>query len=150
MSSSLSILTRQSQRILQVGVGLLLFTSFQGFAMPYLASPRLGLSLHSLSGLTSAMFLGLGAVWPRLQLGGTSSRLAFGLLLYSNLALLMAYAMGAVWGAGNESLPMAAGPAHGTAFQEALIKYVMYSCGPTVIMAFALIFWGLRSKANRG
>jgi hypothetical protein len=41
---STSLLSRQGHRLLQVGVAMFLFTSFEGFAIPYLASPRRGLS----------------------------------------------------------------------------------------------------------
>jgi hypothetical protein len=40
-------------------------------------------------------------------------------LIYSTFAILAAYVMGAVWGAGNETMRLAAGAAHGSAFQEA-------------------------------
>jgi len=44
-------MTDQSHRLLQIGIGLLLFSSFEGFAIPHLSSPRLGLSAHTLSAL---------------------------------------------------------------------------------------------------
>ena len=46
-----NLLARQSVRLQQIGVGLLLFTSFWGFGFPNLASVRLGLSVHTLSAL---------------------------------------------------------------------------------------------------
>jgi len=65
-------------------------------------------------------------------------------LIYSSFAIVAAYLLGAIWGAGNSAMPMAAGTAHGSSFQEAVIKIVAYSSAPTGIIAFALIFWGLR------
>jgi len=41
--------SRQGQRILQIGVALLLFSSLEGFAIPYFAVPKLGLSVHTLA-----------------------------------------------------------------------------------------------------
>ncbi len=143
-----SILPRQGHRLLQAAIALLLFTSFWGFLFPYLASPPLGLSAHKLMSLLSALFLGLGLVWPRLDLGTRASRTAFWLLLYSAFAIVAAYILGAIWGAGNETIRLAAGNSHGTGFQEAVIRLVAYSSGPTGIVAFALIFWGLRRSPN--
>src|SRR5215510_15255019 len=117
-------LSRQSQRLLQIGVGLLLFASFEGFVIPYVAVPRLGLSVHTLSALQSVLLLALGLAWTRLDLGNVASRFAFWLLVYSTLAILAAYVLGAFWGAGNETIPMAAGVAHGSAIQEGVIKVV--------------------------
>jgi len=42
--NKVAVLSRQGHRLLQIGVALFLFTSFEGFAIPYLAAPRLGLS----------------------------------------------------------------------------------------------------------
>ena len=139
------MLSRQGHRLLQIGVALLLFCSFEGFAIPYVAAPRLGLSVHTLSALQSVLLLVLGLLWPRLNLGAASSRTAFWLLIYSTFAILPAYVMAAVCGAGNSTMPLAAGAAHGSAAQEAAIRIVAYSSAPTGIVAFAIILWGLRT-----
>jgi len=138
-------LERQSQRLLQIGVGLLLVASFEGFVIPYFAAPRLGLSAHTLSGLQRVLLLALGFAWTRLNLGDVPSRVAFWLLVYSTFAILAAYVLGAAWGAGNETMPMAAGAAHGSPVQEGVIKVVAYSSAPAGIVSFALILWGLRT-----
>ena len=140
----MNTLTRQSQRLLQIGVGLLLFASFEGFAIPIVAAPHLGLSAHTLSALQSVLLLALGLAWTRLNLGDVASRAAFWLLVYSTFAILTAYVLGALWGAGNGTMPMAAGVAHGSPTQEGVIKVVAYSSAPTGIVSFALILWGLR------
>ena len=142
-------LSTQGRRLLQVGVALLLFTSLEGFVIPYLAAPRLGLSVHTLSALQAVLLLTLGLVWPKLILRPRTSQIAFWLLIYSALAILAAYTMGAVWGAGNETMRLAAGSAHGTALQEAAIKIVAYSSAPTGITSFGLILWGLRNPRSR-
>jgi hydroxylaminobenzene mutase len=147
MSSS-DILPREGHRLLQIGVALLLFSSFEGFAIPYVAAPRLGLSAHTLGALQAVLLLVLGLVWPRLNLGTTMSRIAFWLLIYSAFAILAAYVLAAAWGAGNETMPLAAGAAHGRAFQESVIKVVAYSSAPTGLIAFGLILWGLRSPVT--
>jgi len=137
--------SRQGHRLLQIGVALLIFSSLEGFAIPYVAAPRLGLSAHTLSALQGVLLLALGLVWlSRLSLGATTSRIAFWLLVYSAFAILAAYMMGAFWGAGNETMPLAAGIAHGSAVQEAVIKGVAYSSAPTGLISFARILWGLR------
>ena len=130
--------------MLQIGVALFMFSGLEGFAIPSLPVPRLGLSVHTLSALQGVILLGLGLLWPRLNLGTTTSRIAFWLYIYSSFATLVPYAMAAVWGAGNSTIPLAAGAAHGTAFQEASIKVVLYTAAPTFLISMALIIWGLR------
>jgi (hydroxyamino)benzene mutase len=66
------------------------------------------------------------------------------LLIYSSLAVVAAYLLGATWGAGNSTMPLAAGVARGSDFHEAVIRIVAYSSAPTGIVSFALIPWGLR------
>jgi hydroxylaminobenzene mutase len=133
---------------MQVGVGLLLFVSFEGFVIPQFAVPRLGLSVHTLGALEGVLLLALGVVWARLSVGVALSRIGFGLLVYSNLAILGAYSLAALWGAGNETIPLAAGAAHGGWLQEGLIKYLAYSSAPTGIVSFAIVLWGLRGNAD--
>ncbi len=137
-------LSRQGHRLLQVGVALFLFSSLEGFAIPYLPVPRLGLSVHTLSALQGVILLTLGLVWPRLNLGTTASRIAFWLLVYSTFATLVPYVMAAVWGAGNSIIPLAAGTARGSAFQEAVMSVVLMSAAPAILISLALILWGLR------
>jgi hydroxylaminobenzene mutase len=138
------MLSRQGHRMLQIGVALFVFSALEGFAIPSLPAPRLGLSVHTLSALQGVMLLGLGLLWPRLNLGATASRIAFWTLLYSSFATLVPYVMAAVWGAGNSTIPLAAGAARGSDFQEAIIKVVLYSAAPTFFISMALIIWGLR------
>jgi len=140
-----NILSRQGHRLVQLGVALFLFTSFQGFVVPYFAAPHLGRSVHTLSGFSGVLLLALGLVWPRLDLSATAARVAFWLLIYSDLVTIISFLMAAVWGAGNATMPLAAGAAHGSDFQEMAIAIVAYSAAPTGIASFALILWGLRA-----
>ena len=148
MNSS-KLLSRQGQRLLQVGVALFLLTSFEGFVIPYFASPMLGRSAHSLCALLGVMLIALGLAWPRLHLGRNGSQLAFWLLIYSGFAIVAAFLLAAIWGAGNSTMPLAAGPAHGSSLQEQVIKVVAYSSAPTGIVSFVTIFWGLRIVSDQ-
>ena len=136
-------LSRQGHRLLQLGVALFLFTSFEGFVIPHLASPIVGRSAHSLAGLLAVTFLAFGLIWPRLDLGVTASRFAFWFLIYSGLAIVAAFFLAAAWGAGHNTMPLS-GALRGTAFQETAIAVIAYSSAPTGIISFALILWGLR------
>src|SRR5262245_51833977 len=124
MNAASIVLSRQGQRLLQIGVALLLLLSLEGFAIPHLAAPHLGVSVHKLAVLQSVLLLALGLVWPRLNLGAAIARIAFWLLIYAAFAILAAFVIGAIWGAANETMPFAAGTAHGSAFQETVIMVV--------------------------
>ena len=143
-SSTLSPREREGQRMLQIGIAHFVFSGLEGFVIPRLASPPLGRSAHTLSGLQGVMLLALGLFWPRLKLGATASRVAYWTYIYSSLATLIAFALAAVWGAGNTTIPLAAGSARGSAPQEATIKIVQYSAAPPFFVSMALILRGLR------
>jgi hydroxylaminobenzene mutase len=141
-------LAAQGRRLLQIGVALFLFTSFQGFAVPYFAAPNLGRSVHTLSGFTGVMCLALGLMWPNLRLGATGARMAFWFFIYSAFATIAGFVIGAVLGAGGSTMPLAAAGARGSDAQELLIQLVMYPAAPAGIISFALILWGLRGDAG--
>jgi hydroxylaminobenzene mutase len=142
------MLSRQGRYLLQLGVVLFLFTSFEGFIIPALAAPNLGRSVHTLSAFVGVLFLTMGLTWPMLKLGTTASRVAFWLLIYSALATIAGFVVAAFWGAGGSIIPIAAQGVRGSDLQEAIIQALMYPAAPTGVVAFGLILWGLRTKAN--
>jgi hydroxylaminobenzene mutase len=146
MPSTSIILPRQSRRLLQIGAVLLLYSFFEGFAIPYVASPRIGLSVHTLSAFEAVLLLVLGLVWPRLAIGPTSAGFACWFLVYSALAILAAYTLAAIWGVGIDTIRLMGelpdGLARGTPFQETVIKIISYSSVSGAI-PFLLIFQGL-------
>lgn len=134
----------QAHRLLQLGVSLFLFALLVGIAIPQFAVPRLGLSTHLLAISQGLFLLLMGLIWPRLQLTPRVGGLAFWLLAYGCLAALLANFMGAIWGAGNTLLPMAAGAARGSALQEGFVVIALRSGGAALIGGTAVVLWGLR------
>ncbi len=140
-----NLLSRQGHRMIQTGAALLVFVALEGFVIPVLASPNLGLSVHRLGALQGALLLGLGLVWPRLKLGAGAARIAFWTYLYSSFATLISYVLAAVWGAGNTVMQIAAGAARGSSMQETAIRIVVYSAAPTFLVSMAFVIRGLRT-----
>jgi len=143
-----SLLQRQGQRLLQLGMAEFLYSSLEGFAIPVFASPRIGLSAHTLSALQGVMLLAIGLLWSKLRLSPRAAKIAFWCLVYSALAILAAYTIAAFWGVGIETISLMGelphGLTQGTPFQEDFLKVLAYSSAPTGISAFVLILWGLR------
>jgi hydroxylaminobenzene mutase len=144
------LLPIQGRRLLQIGIVLLLYSSLDGFVIPYVRSQRIGLSVHTLSALQSVLLLALGLVWPKLALGNPASRVAFWCLIYSTFSILAAYTVAAFWGVGIETIRLMGelphGLTRGTPFEEAVIKVLAYSSAPTGLAAFAIVLWGLRGR----
>jgi len=137
-------LALQGLRLLQIGVILLLLTSLWGFVVPAMASPPMGLAAHRLCSLLAPLFLAFGLLWPKLSLQRPAALTAFALHIYSSAAIIAAYVLAALWGAGAETMSQAAAGYHGTAQQEMVIRMAAFSSAPTGIVAFTLILWGLR------
>src|SRR5439155_9085373 len=130
-----AMLSRQGQRLLQVGMVFILYSAVEGFAIPLFRSPRIGLSVHTLGAVQAVLLLALGLVWPRLTLGDIWSRIAFWCLVYSAVAILAAYTISAMWGVGYATIVLMGelphGLHHGRVIQETAIKVVAYAWSPT-------------------
>jgi (hydroxyamino)benzene mutase len=145
------VLARQGHRLLQIGMALLVYSSLDGFVIPYLGSQRIGLSVHTLSAYQGVLLLTQGFLWTRLKLGVTTCRVAFWCLLYGTFAILAAYTVAAVWGVGNETIQLMGelphGLSRGTVFQETAIKVLAYSSAPTGLTWLGIVLWGLRTDS---
>jgi hydroxylaminobenzene mutase len=138
-------MSQQARRLLQLGVLLLLLALLIGLAIAALAVPRLGVAAH-VNGVIGAVFLFvLGLVWPQLRFGTRASGLAFWLAVYAFFMGALMPLLGGVWGAGGGMLPIAAGAARGSAFQEGVIAAGLTSAGVAVITLCVLLLRGLRA-----
>ena len=136
--------SREAQRLLQIGIGLVLFAVLLGLAIPHFTVPRLALSAH-LVGILQGIFLGVvGLLWSRLSLTPRQLKLTFGLIVYQAVAATLANLLAGAWGAGNSIIPMAAGAAHGSISQEIVINIGLRSSAAALIAALGLILLGLR------
>jgi hydroxylaminobenzene mutase len=139
----------QGHRLIQLGALLFLLTCFEGLAIPSFPAPMLGRSVHTLAGLSGVILIALGLIWPRLRLNRGAAGIAFGTLIYSTLATILVFLLAGLWRAGATIIPLAAGGARGTDGQEAVLRIISYTAGPTALIAFSFILWGLRGTPRR-
>ena len=135
---------RQAHRLIQIGLILFLFALLVGLAVPRFGIPRLALSAHLLGVLQGTFLVLAGRLWPKVRLRPAAGWSAVWLLVYGCLAAWAANLLGALWRAGGTLLPMAAGPAHGTPAQEAIIAIGLRSSAVCLIAALLLLIWGTR------
>jgi len=136
--------SNQSQRLLQVGVGLFLFAVLLGLVIQHFTLPRVALSAHLIGILQGIFLVMVGLVWSRLNLTLLQFRLTFWFIVYQAIAATMSNVLAAIWGVGHSIIPIAAGSAHGSKIQETVIHIGLRSAGATLIVALLLILWGLR------
>jgi len=148
-SQNLSVAQRRDgHRLLQAGGLLFLLGLVVGLGVPRFTLPRLALSTHLL-GITQGTFLMVaGLLWPKLSLTRPASGIGRVLAIYGCLSAWTANLLGAVWGAGASMVPIAAGAARGSAFQEGTIRLLLISAAVSLLCVSVLILWGLRTLAH--
>lgn len=133
-----------SRRLLQAGVSLFLVAVLLGLGIQQFTAPRVALSAHLIGLLQGIFLVVVGLFWHRLNLTPLQFRMTFWLVVYQAVAATLANVLAAVWGAGNSIIPIAAGAAHGSTLQEAMINIGLRSAGAALIVALLLIIRGLR------
>jgi hydroxylaminobenzene mutase len=134
--------------LLRLGVLLFLVGLLTGFVIPFLATPRLGLSSH-LEGLMNGLFLMvLGLMWPRLVLGPMAQRITVWLAVYGAFANWFATLLSAATGAG-AMMPIAAANRTGSALTETVVGFLLISLSLAMVAVCCLLLWGLRRGGRR-
>jgi hydroxylaminobenzene mutase len=139
--------SKQARSLLQIGIALILTAALLGLVIPYFTVPRLALSSHLIGMLQGIVLVVTGLLWPQLSLAHAQFAIAFWLIAYQAVAAYISNILAAAWGAGNSIIPLAAGAAHGSAGQELVINLGLRSAGAALIIALALILWGLRRRS---
>jgi hydroxylaminobenzene mutase len=133
------------RRLMWHGVLLFLLGLFAGFLEQKFSNPRMGLAAH-LEGLMNGTFvLAVGAAWTEVRLPPGSIRLTFWTLLYGSYVNVLVTALAATFGtAAMTPLTGAIHPALG--WQETLVTVGFVSVGISMLVASALLLWGLRGS----
>jgi (hydroxyamino)benzene mutase len=135
-------------RFIELGMLLFLLGLATGFAIPFMSSPRMGLSSH-LEGVLNGIFLiSLGLIWSRVALPRWAEKLAIVFALFGTFANWLATLLAALWSAGGMT-PIAGGGAQGSAGQEAVVGALLLGLSFAMIGLCGLVLWGLRRARGR-
>lgn len=133
--------------LMRLGAILFLSGLVIGLVAWQLANPRMGLSSH-LEGVMNGTFLiAVGLLWRHLKLGRAARIALFWLAIYGTYSNVGTTLLAAWWPAG-EFLSIAAETPRGTDAQEQIIMNLLNSTAATIILASALIIWGLRGRES--
>ena len=125
---------------------LFLLGLMMGIVVPYVANPRLGLSAHTGALLNGAFLVALAAVWHWVTLAPRTASAAYWLAVAGSWASCICLFLAGVFGT-SSSTPLHGAGHRGTAFQETLVAAGLSIGGVAVLVAAALIVWGLRGRA---
>lgn len=135
-------MTSIQQQLLIGGTVLFLVSLLLGFAIPLLASSRMGVSAHT-TGLQSGLTLwALGLMWQYVALPPGAQRAAQVLAIAGLFAIFAGMTLAAVWGA-SRALPLA-GAGHAATPMRETIAFALIAGGSVAsVVAVALVLWGL-------
>ena len=132
--------TKQSEKLIFLGLILFLFGLSVGLVVENMANPRMALSAH-LEGVMNGMFLIiLGLIWKRLILSKTLLIITFWLVVYGTFANLIAVIIAAVTGFG-KMMPIAGG-LEGTGAIEGLISFLLISLALCMLVVCIIVLIG--------
>lgn len=130
------------QQFLISGTVLFLLSLLVGFAVPVLANPRMGVSVH-VAGMQSGMALwAFGLMWHYVALPEGLQRAAQILAVVGLYAIFASILLAALWGA-SRSLPIAGAGHSASASREFVVTGLIASGSVAITIATIMVLWGL-------
>ncbi len=135
--------TRQSNRLIFLGVLLFLLGLVIGLFIPIFANPRMGVSSH-IEGVLNGMFLIiLALIWHKIDLSIRWLKITFWLAVYGTFANCLGILFAAIFNGGKMLGIMAQGK-EGTALVEAVIGFSLISLSIAMIVVSIAVLVGLK------
>lgn len=130
------------QQFLISGTVLFLLSLLSGFAMPFLANPRMGVSAH-VTGLESGMALwALGLMWQHVALPAGAERAAQIIAVAGLYAIFISLFLDALWGT-SRATPIAGAGHQASSMRETMVTVLLTGGSVASVVAVSLVLWGL-------
>ena len=137
----------RKRQLLWHGVLLFLLGLIVGFIEEKFTNPRMGLAAH-LEGLMNGTFLiALGAIWTEITLPARLKTWAYRGVLYGTYGNWVITTLAAVFGTAAMT-PITASGHRGLPWQELVVTFGFASVGIAILVAVAVVLWGLRRNAR--
>ena len=136
-----------NRRLMFYGMCLFLLGLLTGFAEQHFANVRMRLAAH-LEGVMNGTFLvALGAIWSHVRLPPLKAAIAFWTVLYGTYVNWLITMLAAIFG--TAALSPITGAGHtGQPWQESFVTAGFMSVGIAIVLASALVLWGLRKETH--
>lgn len=141
--------TNRELRLYQLGIILFLLGLLTGFLLPLMENARMGLSSHLEGIMNGVVLIVLGVIWPKLRLGRTAERIAFGLAVFGTYTNWLATLAAGFIGAGASMMPIAAAGFEGSAVQEGLIAIALTSLSVAMVVVTVIVLWGVWNQGKQ-
>ncbi len=135
---------RTPERVLaRAGILLVALALLTGLAIPAFTNPRQALAAHVSGVMNGLLLVALSALWGRLVLSAAQLRLAMTTALAGTYANWVGSCLAAAWGT-SRLTPVAGAGYEAAPWQETLVQLVQVSQGVALLLALALVVFGLR------
>lgn len=128
--------------LMVAGLALFLIGLLNGFVVPRLKNPRMGLSAHLAAVQEGMMLLLLGLLAPMIKLSAAVFTASIWLSIYGMYAIWVALLLAAIWGCGR-SVPIAGAGFSGTASQESIVTLLLATGAVAIVLATGAFLYGL-------
>lgn len=116
-----------------------------GTVVQSVANPRIGLSAHVGTILNGTFLIALGAVWAWVTLAPGATAAAYWLAIGGSYANCVSLFFAGVFGT-SRSTPLHGAGHAGTPLEESLVNAGLTGGALAVLVASALVLWGLRRR----
>lgn len=131
--------------LVQLGFLLILLALLTGLAVPYFATPRLGLAAHLAGVMGGLVLFALGALAGKFALGKRAAAVMMWCWVYAAYANWVGSVLGAMTGA-SRLTPIAGAGRTADPTSEAVVAFLLLSLALAAIVGTALAVWGLRAQ----
>lgn len=138
-------MTRTARRLLFHGMLLFLLGLLGGVVVQYLHNPRMGLTAHLAGVQNGLVLLAFGLVWQYTD--PPLPQVTYWTSLFGLYGVWLALLLAAIWGT-SRSTPIAGAGFTGAPWQEMAVTLLLTSASVAIIVATALMLFGLFTKLN--
>ncbi len=138
--------SERGQGLIRWGIVLLALSVLDGFAIPIVADPVLGLATHIQGLLNAFMLLLIGLAWSRLELGYLGSVVAYWGLVLGSFVTFGVQVACTVLEIGGSVFPIAGGSHMGTHLQEELVRRTVQGSALITTIAILVVAYGALKK----
>lgn len=137
-----SLIKKQSNRLIFLGILLFLLGLIVGLIVPLLANPRMALSSHIEGVLNGMLLVIFGLIWHKVQLSARWLKITFWLAIYGTFANWFGILVAAIFNAGG-MLTVAAEGQEGPPVVEGIVNFSLISLSIAMLAVCTLVLIGL-------
>lgn len=140
-----TLMKKQSNRLIYLGVLLFFLGLIVGLIVPILANPRMGVSSHIEGVLNGIFLIILGLIWDKISLSDKWLKITFRLAIYGTFMNWFGILIAAIFN-GGKMLGILAEGQEGSPIVEGIVGFSLISLSIAMVIISITILIGLRKN----